>query len=103
MSKSGIPIVSDIAKGAGKLLKPVKDIFKPDIPDLASAAAPVPDRNAPPADPEIAKRVSEQFATREQDVQRKASAAGALRSENDADLLGYAAPKKRSASRALLG
>lgn len=43
------------------------------------------------------------FATRQQQVQQRASGAGAVRSTNDADMLGFATPKKRGASRTLLG
>ena len=64
---------------------------------------PLPQRGA--NDPEIEKRATEQFATRDALMQRQASAAGATRSENDADLLGYASPRKRSgvARKRLLG
>ena len=42
-------------------------------------------------------------AEREQSDGQRASAAGPQRSDNEADVLGYARPKKRSASRAILG
>lgn len=46
-----------------------------------------------------------QFATRDQVASTRAAAAGAQRSDNEADLLGYTTTpvKKRSASRMLLG
>lgn len=43
------------------------------------------------------------FATRERALDQRASAAGAQRSDNDADVLGYALPRKRSAGREILG
>lgn len=55
---------------------------------------------AAPSDP-IQKRAAEQFKTRDQSVQQRAAAAGAVRSENDADLLGSA--KKRRDVRRVLG
>lgn len=95
MSKSDIPIVSDVGKATGKLFKS----FMPDAPE----AQPLPERGAEPADPEIKKRATVEFATRDALVKRQAAAAGAQRSENDADLLGYSTPKRRAASRQLLG
>lgn len=41
-----------------------------------------------------------QFATRDALMQRQATAAGATRSENSADLLGYVGPRKRNSSAA---
>lgn len=99
MSNSGIPIVEGIGRLGGKILKPVADIFKSDNP---GGAKDVPTRGGP-ADPEIEKRVTEQFATRKQAIGAAAVAAGAQRSDNEADLLGYTAPKRRAASRTLLG
>lgn len=92
-----IPIIGDVASMGTKL---VGGLFKtPKMPD----AAPLPERGAPPSDPAVAKRATEQLANREQALQRQAVAAGALRSENDADVLGFSGPKKRAASRSLLG
>lgn len=52
----------------------------------------------------IAARVDSQFALRDESMSRAAQAAGATRSENDADLLGFTpTAKRRSASRTLLG
>ena len=59
---------------------------------------PLPQRGA--NDPAIDKRATEQFATRDALMQRQASAAGATRSENEADLLGTVRPAKRSGSAA---
>lgn len=57
-----------------------------------------------PFDSDVAERADSQFVTRGQDLQSKALAAGAQRSDNQADLLGYVTPaKRRSASRAILG
>ena len=64
---------------------------------------PLPTRG--PGDPDIEKRATEQFATRDALMQRQATAAGATRSENDADLLGTVSPRKKSsaARKRLLG
>ncbi len=43
------------------------------------------------------------FAVRQSMNIQRAAAAGATKTANDADLLGYVAPKKKSASRAILG
>ena len=99
MSNSGIPVVEDVAKLGKKLIKPVTDLLNPKMPE---GTKDVPTRGGP-VDPEIEKRVTEQFATRAQSIQRAAAAAGAQRSDNEADLLGYTAPKRRAASRTLLG
>jgi hypothetical protein len=83
----------------------VSDIFKlgkkaigglmPDAP--SPAALPSPGGSA------VANRTAE-FATREANIKRQATAAGAQRSENDADLLGYTpARRKSAAARHLLG
>lgn len=98
MSKSGIPIVSDIARAGKKLVGSVL----PKAPEMPQPA-PVPERAAEPSDPKIKERVTTEFATREASVQRQAVAAGAQRSENEADLLGYSPPKRKTASRMLLG
>ncbi len=57
---------------------------------------------APIQAPAIEARTAD-FETRAQSVGQRASAAGAARSDNEADLLGYSLPKKRSAGRVLLG
>ena len=64
----------------------------------------VPTRGGP-ADPAIEKRATEHFPTRDALAQRQAVAAGAQRSENDADLLGNIGngARKRGAARRLLG
>jgi hypothetical protein len=91
MSSSGIPVVSDIGRLGKKLIGGL-------IPDAPSPAG-LPSRG----DPAVANRTAE-FATREASVKRQAAAAGAQRSENDADLLGYTAPRRKSAAtRSLLG
>lgn len=100
MSKSGIPIISDVAKLGGKLVKGIL----PSVPKLdAPAPAPLPERGAEPSAPKIKERAATEFATRESMVQRRAVAAGAQRSDNEADLLGYSPTKRKAASRALLG
>lgn len=98
MSKSGIPIISDVAKLGGKIVKGIL----PSVPKL-DAPAPLPERGAEPSDPKIKERVTTEFATRDAIVKRQAVAAGAQRSENEADLLGYSPPKRKTASRMLLG
>lgn len=55
-----------------------------------------------PADAAIAARTKD-FETRAQAMGQRAAAAGVTRSDNEADLLGYAAPKRKSASRSILG
>lgn len=62
------------------------------------AAAP----EAGPANQAIEARTGD-VALREQSLGQRAAAAGATRSGNDADLLGYVLPKKRTASRTILG
>jgi hypothetical protein len=100
MSQSGIPIVKDIAKQAGKVIDRIGDVknaFKP-------GERPGPDGVTPVAgDQKVQARASSQFATRESEMQRQAAAAGAVRSENDADLLGFTTTKKKSAARQTLG
>ncbi len=46
---------------------------------------------------------TEDFALREQSLAQRAAGAGATRTDNDADLLGYALPRRHSAGRAILG
>jgi hypothetical protein len=67
---------------------------KPQAAQPAPAPAPVP---SPPAER------SKDFDLREQSLGQRASAAGAVRSDNEADLLGYTPPRKRSVSREILG
>lgn len=96
---------------ANALLNPLKHInpFKNAKEAVAGmmpkppTPADVPVRGAEPADPKLKERASTEFATREAAVQRQAAAAGAQRSENEADLLGYTPARRRSAARTLLG
>lgn len=62
-------------------------------------------RKGPPAPPpgQPGAPATEQFSTREQDLQRRAAGAGARRSENDADLLGFTTTATRGAARKILG
>lgn len=69
---------------AAELLAPAK-----------SAAATVDENKPDPA--------ANTFAVRESMNVQRAAAAGAKKTANDVDLLGYVAPKKRSAARAILG
>lgn len=64
-----------------------------------------PDPVPPPPAPrnEAIEARGTDFATRERSLDQRASAAGAQRSDNDADVLGYALPRKRSAGREILG
>lgn len=68
----------------------------------AGGDKPKKDSEAAPANPAIEARGTD-FAARERTIDQRASAAGATRSDNDADLLGYVLPKKRSAGREILG
>ena len=58
---------------------------------------------APTPTPEAKATKVQDVALREQSIGQRAAAAGATRSDNEADLLGYALPKKRTAGRAILG
>ena len=73
-------------------------------PAPAPAPAPEPAKPAPaePTNADINARAKD-FETRGQVLDQRASAAGATRSDNDADVLGYVLPRKRSAGRAILG
>lgn len=75
----------------------------------AVGGTPSADESAPsasvtgPQNADVQKRVSD-FKTLEQDVGQRASAAGAVRSGSDSDLLGLGGPaKRRAATRTLLG
>lgn len=64
-----------------------------------SQPAPAP---AAPKAPEVEARAPE-LAVREQVMGQRAANAGAVRSGNEADVLGYSLPRKRSAGREILG
>lgn len=110
MSDSGIPIVSDISKVVEKVLDPL-DLTKKALggvfgggDDGAGEPASGADIVAGVAsDPRIAERATKDFAAREAVIKSQARAAGVTRSGNEADLLGYTAPKRRTARRTLLG
>lgn len=73
-------------------------------PDLGTPAdVPTPADNALAHDPEIQQRVTQQVPDREKQLRAAAEAAGVTRSGNDADLLGKSGPKRKAASRTLLG
>lgn len=55
-----------------------------------------------PGDERIESRTRD-FAVRQQSMSRSARAAGVTRSDNQADLLGYVTPRRRSESRRMLG
>lgn len=57
---------------------------------------------AAPRTKEVEIRANE-FDSREQLLGQRATAAGATRSDNEADLLGFSVPKKKSAARSILG
>lgn len=86
-----------------KVVKSVTSIFTGDDkkPEPAPATAAATEL-AGPQNKDVEARAAD-FATREQVVGQRAAAAGATRSDNDADLLGYVTPKRRAASRLLLG
>ncbi len=68
-----------------------------------SDSKPTPEPAKPePTNPKIEARATD-FATRERSIDQRASAAGATRGDSDADVLGYALPRKRSAGREILG
>lgn len=73
-------------------------------PAPAPAAAPAAEKETPAGskNADIEAR-AEDFATREGSLNQRAASAGAVRSGNDADVLGYVMPRKRSAGRAILG
>ena len=81
-----------------------KDSPPPAAPAAAVAPAPEPAKEKPagPANPDIEARTTD-FATREGSINQRAANAGAMRGGNDADVLGYVMPRKRSAGRAILG
>ena len=59
---------------------------------------------APTPAPQVkAEARTEDFALREQSIGQRAAGAGATRTDNEADLLGYTLPRRRSAGRAILG
>ena len=55
-----------------------------------------------PRDERIVNR-AQAFETRAQAITQQARAAGATRTDNDADLLGFTVPKRKGAARAVLG
>lgn len=71
-------------------------------PDLKAGEAEGEAVDAGPGNPRIAGRASA-FETRAQSITSQARAAGATRLDNEADLLGFSVPKRKSASRAILG
>lgn len=80
-------------------LKKVERKLRNDIaPDL-KPDAPVQPAMAPNR---VAAR-GEAFETRSQALGQQARAAGATRTDNEADLLGFTAPRRKGAVRALLG
>ena len=99
MSHSGIPGVEQLAHGLNKLTGGLGDALQGkgiQLPQPVPVTVPT---------PENLQARTQDFATREQDLTRRAAAAGALRSGNEADLLGYASPqaKRVGAARVLLG
>ncbi len=84
---------------------------KKDVPTESEATPAAPEAKVVPAEPvatvgptnpDVEARADD-FKTREENINQRASAAGATRSGNDADVLGYSLPRKRSAGRAILG
>lgn len=66
-------------------------------PDEGQKGPPKPPGSPPGPDP------TEQFSTRAQDLAHRAAGAGARRSDNDADLLGFTRTATRGAARKILG
>lgn len=65
-------------------------------PDEGNKSTPPPPGGDAPSDPV-------QFQTRRQDLERRAASAGARRSANDADLLGFTGTASRNSARKILG
>lgn len=61
------------------------------------------EKPAPAPAPVKEQARTEDFALREQSMGQRAAGAGATRTDNEADLLGYTLPRRRSAGRAILG
>lgn len=100
MSKTVPKVADTVFPGAGtaggEAGKVAQDLITPKVP------GPLADERAP-TDSRIAAR-SEDFETRRQTLGRAAIAAGVTRSDNEADTLGYALPRRRAgAARQLLG
>lgn len=89
----------------GKIVDPLGLFSGGDKKAEAPAAAPESAPAAAAAGPtnERINARADDLATREQSLGQRAGAAGAMRSDNDADVLGYVLPRKRSAGRAILG
>ena len=84
----GLRILSPISEDGGRSLQA----------EAAKASSP----DDGPANSKIEARTDD-FKAREQVVGQRVAAAGATRSDNDADLLGYVRPKSPAASRSILG
>jgi len=81
------------------ILSPVTNLFKgPDTPQSAQLPS------YQTAGGDTVRNMSQDVATRDQQMQQRAAAAGAERTDNQADLLGNVRPvKKRAAATQLLG
>ena len=71
-------------------------------PDLAPNAPGAAAAELGPSNARIENR-ARAFETRAQAITQQARAAGATRTDNDADLLGFTVPKRKGAARAVLG
>ena len=88
--QTGAKYLANPALGQASAARDVNDTLK--IPEMSMPGT-------EPA-PESATRG---FEVRKSLLAKQADAAGSTRSENEADILGYAPSKKRSVSRTLLG
>lgn len=96
VTKAASSVLSGVTKEAVGLITPKMPEAQPDAP-VAPAA------NLGPQNTDIQARAVD-FATLSQQTSQRASAAGAVRSDNQADLLGLQpVAKRRAASRTLLG
>lgn len=92
-------VTNEVKRFGRKIEDDVAPDVKPGEPDATPGSAA---SELAPKNERIEGRAA-QFETRKQALGQRAAAAGATRSDNDADVLGYAAPRRRSAARAILG
>lgn len=90
-------VENEVKRFGRRLEDDIAPDVKPDMPGATPAASELAPKNA-----RIEGR-TEQFATRKQALGNRAAAAGVTRSDNDADVLGYTVPRRRSAAREILG
>jgi hypothetical protein len=101
--------MSKVEAEAKRFGRKIEDDFAPDIgpdkPDggaTGGATGGAAAAELAPKDERIANR-AQAFETRAQKMGSQARAAGATRTDHDADLLGFTVPKRKGAARAVLG